>query len=158
MNDAFLSEARITLRPVDRDNWVACGGLVLGEDQVGRVASNLATIAESKFEPHYHLRAIYREETLVGMLAYCHEDDPEDRELYWLFRLMIDVASQGRGYGWAAVRLAIDEMKGLGATRIRTMHQAGNRVAASLYEKLGFESTGEVLDDGDEVRELRLPP
>ncbi|MCB1090143.1 MAG: GNAT family N-acetyltransferase [Verrucomicrobiae bacterium] len=146
----------ITLRPVDRENWVACADLALGDGQEGLVASNLATIAQSKFEPHFRLRAIYDDESLVGMLAYCPEDEPENLELFWLFRLMIDVSHQGKGFGAAAVTLAIDEMWRLGARRIRTMHKPGNAIASSLYEILGFEPTGERLEDGDIVRELNL--
>jgi len=117
---------------------------------------NLETIAESKFEPHFHLRAVCYDEWVVGMLAYCHETDPEDFELFWIFRLMIDKSFQGRGFGFAAMQLAMDEMKELGATRIRTMHRPGNAVAASLYAKLGFQLTGEALDDGDLVLERGL--
>jgi len=146
----------ITLKPVDRSNWVACSQLSLKEEQEGFVASNLKTIAQSKFEPHYHLRAIYRGEDLVGMMAFCHEDEPEDLELYWIFRLMIDQRFQGEGIGLAAMKLAIEEMKALGAKRIRTMHKPSNTAATALYDKLGFEFTGEILDDGDPVRELDL--
>ena len=146
----------ITLRPVDRDNWAACGRLALGDGQEQFVASNMATIAQSKFEPHFHLRAIYDDDLLVGMLAYCHEDELEDFQLYWIFRLMVDVAHQGNGFGFAAVRLAIGEIETLGAKRIRTMHKPSNTIASSLYEKLGFEHTGDILDDGYLVRELTL--
>jgi len=146
----------ITLRPVDRNNWVVCGRIAVGDNQHGLVASNLETIAESKFEPHYHLRAIYHHELVVGMLAYCHENDPEDLELYWIFRLIIDSSSQGNGFGSEAVKLAIAEIWNLGATKIRTMHKPSNLIASSLYEKLGFEVTGEMLDDGDILRELIL--
>jgi diamine N-acetyltransferase len=146
----------ITLRPVDRKNWVSCCRLSVGDHQSRLVASNLETIAESKFETHYHLKAIYHNEFVVGMLAYCHENDPENLELYWIFRLMIDSAYQGKGFGFKAMNLAIGEMKTLGAIRIRTMHKPGNLIAASLYEKLGFKLTGEILDDGDILRELSL--
>ena len=146
----------ITLRPVDQKNWAACVRLSLGDDQEGFVASNVETIAESKFEPHYHLRAIYKDELLVGMLAYCHENEPEDFELYWIFRLMVDKSYQGQGLGFAAMKLAIDEMKNLGAKRIQTMHKPSNAIASALYDKLGFERTGVVLDDGDILRELNL--
>ena len=146
----------ITLRPVDQKNWVACGRLALGDHQEAFVASNIDTIAESKFEPHYHLKAIYNDELVVGMLAYCHENDPEDFKTYWIFRLMIDTSHQGKGFGFSAMKLAISEIKKLGATQIRTMHKPNNAVASSLYEKLGFERTGLVLDDGDIVLELNL--
>ena len=80
----------LNLQSVTRDNWGACIGLSLRDDQLGLVVSNVATIAESKFEQHVQLRAIYNDEELVGMLAYCHETEPEDLELFWIFRLMID--------------------------------------------------------------------
>lgn len=146
----------ITLKPVDRSNWVACSQLSLGEDQQGFVASNLKTIAQSKFEPHYQLRAIYQDDLPVGMLAFCHEDDPEDLELYWIFRLMIDQRYQGQGIGRVAMKLTIEEIRALGAKRILTMHKPSNTVASALYDKLGFAPTGEVLEDGDIVRELKL--
>ncbi|MDF1815152.1 MAG: GNAT family N-acetyltransferase [Verrucomicrobiales bacterium] len=146
----------ITLQPVDRNNWVACTRLSLHRDQQGFVAGNLETIAQSKFEAHFHLRAIYQNEVLSGMLAFCHENDPEDLELFWIFRLMIDKVYQGRGLGFAAMKLAIDEMTALGAKRIRTMHKSENVVASSLYRKLGFTQTQEILDDGDVVLELTL--
>jgi diamine N-acetyltransferase len=128
----------------------------LADDQESLVASNLATIAESKFESHFQLRAIYDGDSLVGMMAFCHENDPEDYELFWLFRLMIDKSHQGNGFGLSALRLAIEEIGALGATRIRTMHKPINVIASSLYDKVGFERTGEILDDGDIVRELVL--
>ena len=152
----ILGFLMVILKDVTIENWRDCIQLSLGDDQVGFVASNVATIAESKFNPHIHLRAIYAEEILVGMLAYCHEDDPEDLELFWVFRLMIDFAHQGQGYGTSAMRLAIDEITQLGGKRIKTMHKPNNSVASSLYNGLGFSPAG-FLDDGDCLLELVLP-
>lgn len=146
----------VTLRDVTAENWRSCIGLSLHDHQVGYVASNVGTIAESKFNPHFHIRAIYADDLLVGMLAYCHEDDPEDLELYWIFRLMIDRHYQGNGYGIDAMRLAIDEIKKLGAKRVRTMHKPENSAAAAIYAKLGFRPAG-TLDDGDCLLELDFP-
>lgn len=143
----------VKLNPVNEKNWRACSNLTLPADQRDFVAPNVYTIAESKFNPHYHLRAIYAGDELVGMLAFCHEDDPEDLELYWLFRLLIAPGNQGRGYATEAIQLAVHEMKDLGATRIRTMHKPSNSVAARLYKKLGFLDIG-VHEDGDALLEL----
>lgn len=55
---------------------------------------------------------------------------------------------QNKGYGENAVKLAIKEMRQLGATEIRTMYMPGNIRAQRLYEKLGFEEIG-TLDGGD---------
>ena len=146
----------VTLQNVTAENWRACIRLKLHDDQVGFVASNVGTIAESKFNPHHHLRAIYADDQLVGMLAFCHEDDPEDLELFWIYRLMIDRVHQRNGYGIGAMRLAIEEIKTLGGMRIRTMRKPENVTAATLYTKLGFHSIG-YLDDGDCLLELAFP-
>ena len=146
----------LTLKDVTAENWRNCIRLSLHENQVGFVASNVATIAESKFNLHVHLRAIYADDLLVGMLAFCHEDDPEDLELFWIFRLMIDSAHQAKGYGTNAMRLSINEITRLGVRRIKTMHKPANLTAAAIYAKLGFRPSGE-LDDGDCLLELELP-
>ena len=143
----------ITLRNVTRDNWRACIRLEMHEHQQAFVASNAATIAESRFEPHFVLRTINSEDKVVGMLAYCPEDAPPDPTLYWIFRLMIDKHHQGQGIGTTAMRLAIDEIRDLGAQRVRTMHKPENNIAAALYWTLGFRKIG-LHDDGDVLLEL----
>ncbi|QDU57355.1 GNAT family N-acetyltransferase [Aeoliella mucimassa] len=145
----------VTLEAVTRDNWYACSQLQLRDSQQGNVASNAFTIAESKFESHYHLRAIYADGTLTGLLAYCHEDDPLDYELYWIFRLMIDKQHQRKGIGREAMKLAIAEIESLGAKRVRTMHKPTNTAAAALYQTLGFHNIG-FHDDGDVLLERSL--
>ena len=152
----WLGLLMVTLRDVTAENWRACIRLSLHDHQVGYVASNVGTIAESKFNLHFHMRAIYADDSLVGMLAFCHEDDPEDLELFWIFRLMIDRHHQGNGYGIDAMRLAIEQIRKLGATRVRTMHKPENSAAAAIYAKLGFRPAGE-LDDGDCLLELDFP-
>lgn len=147
----------VILQQVTVDNWRACVDLSLHSSQEKFVASNVATIAESRFHAHYQLRAIYADERLVGMLAYCHEDDPEDLELYWIFRLMIDRTQQQNGYGSKAMRLAMEEIKERGGKRVRTMHNPDNAVAAAMYRTLGFRDIGH-MDDGDCLLELEFPP
>lgn len=145
----------VRLVAVEKRNWIDCVRLSLSEEQAEFVASNVDTIAESKFEPHYELRAIQRGETIVGMLAYCPEVDEPEEGLFWLFRLMIDQGFQRNGYGKRAVQLCITEMKGRGATRIRTMCKPANSVAFRCYQSLGFEPKG-FLDDGDQLLELMV--
>ncbi len=145
----------VTLQNLTRANWVECIRLEFHDHQQGFVASNVATIAESKFEPHHVLRTIYSDDSMVGLMAYCPEDDPPDTELYWIFRLMIDKNHQGQGIGTAAMRLAVDEIREIGARRVRTMHKPTNIQAAAMYGKLGFQGIG-VLDDGDMLLEMDL--
>ncbi len=61
---------------------------------------------------------------------------------------MIETKYQGKGYGEAAVKLSVKEMRQLGANEIRTMHMPGNIRAQNLYKKLGFEEIG-TLDGGN---------
>ena len=145
----------LTLRSVSGEYWADFIRLSLHDDQLGYVASKVATIAEAKFEPHYQLRGIYAAEQPVGMLAYCHETEPEDLELFWIFRLMIDKNHQRKGFAKSAIKLAIDEIRKLGGKRIRTMHKPQNVAAPALYAKLGFQNIG-LHEDGDTLLELPL--
>lgn len=143
-----MKNISVSLHPVDNSNWLACASLQLPEEQAGQLASNLATIAESKFETHVVLRAICRKDKVVGMLAWCQEIDEPTPEVYWLFRIMVAFDEQGKGIGRQAVELACAEMRRRGATRLRTMHRPGNHVANRLYTSLGFKTIGS-LEDGD---------
>ncbi len=143
----------IELKEVTKENWIDCIDLSLYPEQEGKLASNVASIAESKFEPHYQLRAIYKQEKVIGFLAFCVEDDPPDPELYWIFRFMIDRDFQSQGYGTKALKLVIEEIKNLGAKRIQTMHKPKNKIAGKLYQKIGFSYIGN-LDDGDLLMEI----
>jgi len=145
----------LTLQDVTAQNWVDCTRLSLHDHQLGYVASNVATIAESKYEQHHQLRAIYNGKQLVGMLAYCHETEPEDVELYWVFRLMIAKDHQRNGFAADAMKLAMLEIGQLGGKRIRTMHKPENIAASALYGKLEFHVIGS-LDDGDTLLEHHL--
>ncbi|MDJ0588767.1 MAG: GNAT family N-acetyltransferase [Pleurocapsa sp. MO_226.B13] len=145
----------IELKEVTKNNWIDCIDLSLYPEQEGNLAANVATIAESKFEPHYQLRAIYKKEKVIGFLAFCVEDDPPNPELYWLFRFMIDKNFQGQGYGTKALKLVIEEIKNLGAKRIQTMHKPKNKIAGKLYQKIGFSYIGN-LDDGDLLMEMSI--
>ncbi len=146
----------VHLLPVSKANWQHCAFLELPPDQSQFLASNLVTIVESRFNPHYVLRAIQLKQKTIGMLAYCQEIDEPTPDVYWLFRIMIAAEHQGNGYGKIAVAAAIKEMTALGAARIRTMHKPENEAAARLYRSLGFSERGR-LDDGDVWLELSVP-
>lgn len=145
----------VELREITRSNWLACARLEPAPGQEGFLAPNVYSIAEWHFEPHYRPRAVCVGDEVVGFLMYCMENDPSDAGTYWLFRLMIDARHQGKGYAWDALRLAIEEMKAAGASRIRTMHKPENVTASRLYRRARFVEVG-FLDDGDVELELDL--
>ncbi|MEY4520737.1 MAG: hypothetical protein RLZZ499_3337 [Cyanobacteriota bacterium] len=145
----------ISLSEVTKDNWINCIYLSLHPEQEGNLASNVATIAESKFEPNNQLRAIYKNDQIIGMLAYCIEDEPINPEVYWIFRFMIDKDFQGKGYGTKALNLVMTEIAQLGAKKIYTSHKPKNKIASNLYKKVGFVYIGE-RDSGNLLMEKEI--
>jgi diamine N-acetyltransferase len=148
----------VSLREVTTENLEAVLALDVGEDQRPFVASNAKSIAEAHFHPEAWFRAIYAGETLVGFLML-HDDslraDPPEERCYFLWRLMIDAAHQGRGFGRRAVALLVDHVRTRPhAHELLTSFRRGAGSPEGFYDKLGFRPTGEEVEG--EV-ELRLP-
>jgi diamine N-acetyltransferase len=61
---------KVELRDVTARNWRAVVALELAPEQQGLLASNLYSIAQSKFDPDARPRAIYAGEVVVGFLMY----------------------------------------------------------------------------------------
>lgn len=146
----------ISLKDLDRENWLLCAKLSLDDSQKDYVAPNVYSIAESKVEAHYCPRVIFSDDKVIGFLMYCIEVDPPDETLFWLFRFMIDANNQAKGCGTTALQIAIDEIAAKGAKRIRTMYKSSNYVAGKLYKKMGFQETGEYDECGDIILELNI--
>ena len=78
---------------------------------------------------------------------------PEDEEqgkldtVYFLWRLMVAEPHQGKGYGRRAVELLMEKIKAEGATELLVSCGEGEGSPEGFYRTLGFERTGEVLDD-----------
>lgn len=128
-----------------------------------QVAPNAVSIAQAYFEPAAWFRAIHadtpdRPDALVGFVMLYDPTrvaKPESPHAY-LWRLMIDRAHQGAGYGAAAVRLVIDHARTLpGVPELRVSHVPDAERLARFYQSLGFAYTGEV-DEGELVLALPL--
>ena len=76
---------------------------------------------------------------MVGFLMYGR--DPEDGR-YWIIRLMVDHNHQGKGYGRAALRQAIDLIRSKPdcSDDLSIGFKPDNKVAETLYTSLGFET------------------
>jgi len=141
----------ITLREITKNNWRECVDLKVAPEQEKFVAPNLFSIAEAKFEPDWRPLAIYAGETMVGFTMV--GQDERDGS-YWIIRLMVDTAYQGRGYGRAAMKEVIRQLKQKPDCReIKISFVPENVAAEKLYFGLGFERTG-LIEDGEVV--LRL--
>ena len=134
----------VSLRDVTPDNFEKIVGMKVRPDQQGFVAPNDYSLAESKVFPRHYPFAIYAGEDPVGFLMYDYWDE---RKEYWIARLMIAADHQGKGYGRAAMLLAIQLIRGQpGCSSISLSFEPENSNAQRLYASLGFKPTGEILE------------
>lgn len=136
----------IIFKEVTMENFEAVINLKLKDEQVGFLENNLYSLAESKVNKSLIPRGVYHDEELVGfILYYFHEGEPD---YVYLKRLMIDAKMQGKGLGRETMMAAIDifkeEFPSIGCVEL--MHYLDNETGESLYESLGFKSTGEIRE------------
>lgn len=132
--------AEVSLREVTRETVRVIMDLKVSKEQGKFVASNARSIAEAYFTETAWFRAIYADETPVGFVMI--SDVPGE---YYLWRFMVDARYQGKGYGQRGLELVIDYVKSKpNAKEIYTSHVKGNDRAGRLYQKVGFEYTGEM--------------
>ena len=141
----------VRLKDVTEDNWRAVIDLKLDPEQEDLVASNLYSIAESRFDPDARPRAVYAGKRVVGFLMY----DVQSRKAS-IYRFMIDRKHQGKGYGRAALSKALDEIRAI--PKIRTVsirYMPDNPVAKPFYASFGFVEVGKD-EDGEIIADLTL--
>ncbi|RSD28849.1 GNAT family N-acetyltransferase [Mesobacillus subterraneus] len=145
----------LTLVPITKDNWEEAIELTVKEEQKQYVASNLYSIAEVQFLDQFHAAGIYSGETMIGFTMY--GIDPDDKN-YWIYRLMVDQAYQGKGHGTEAVKTVVEEIKRINTSGIRLImigyHQE-NDGARAAYKKAGFVET-EVAPWGEQLASYHL--
>ncbi|QBJ97002.1 GNAT family N-acetyltransferase [Rhodococcus sp. ABRD24] len=142
----------VQLENLNRDNWEEVAELAVADGQAGLIASNLYSIAESRFLPDFLTKAVVFEGDIVGFVMY--GPDPDDGHV-WLYRLMIDHRFQHRGLGRAALHEVVrDAREHLGAHVLRLGVAPENVVAKSLYESFGFRPTG-LFIGGEDI--LQVP-
>ena len=76
---------------------------------------------------------------------------------YFIWRIMIDKAHQGSGYGEAALRLLVERIQAIGDPKVLLLsHMQGNERAARFFQAFGFEYTGEALGEADLVMAMHF--
>jgi diamine N-acetyltransferase len=150
----------VTLREITADTVRAVCDLVA--EPAGFVAPNAVSLAQALFHPEAWYRAIYAGDVPVGFVML--EDTsqltpPSPVTEVGLWRFMIDRKHKGNGYGRAALRLVIDDVRRRHPTlrELSTSCVPGPGTPRPFYESLGFVFRGEV-DDGEEVLVLSLGP
>ena len=102
------------------------------------------SLAESKFVEHLIPLAIYKNAKLVGFTMY--GKDPEDQN-YWIYVFMIDKRYQRQGYGKAAMIQLIGHIRHEHrCEKIMIGHKPDNEIAGRLYESVGFQDTGKMIN------------
>ena len=116
------------------NNFIESIRLEVTEDQKRFVATNVFSLAEAKADGVSHPLAIYADDRMVGFI-------------------MFDTRVQGNGYGRVAMAQVIGRFSEMPECReIQTSFEPTNAAAEKLYLSLGFEHTGETVDDEIVVR------
>ena len=156
-----MSDAVVTLREITPANEGDVRALRVAPDQERFVSSVADSLDEAGSTPEARpwFRAIYAGERPVGFVMLSYDlppGDPEQPFRYFLWRLLIDAGHQGYGYGRAAMSIVIDQLRGRpGADELVTSVHPGPGSPAPFYRALGFEPTGDWLED-EEIYRLPL--
>ena len=130
----------IRLEAVNPDNWRL--GLHVRDDQRRFVSDSCRILARAYAFRGSRSRAfiIYDDETPVGMAMYYDIEDA-----YNFSQFFIDERYQGKGLGYKAAEMILQEMKKDGVyKKVVLCYVEGDEAAKQLYLKLGFYHTGEV--------------
>lgn len=133
----------ITLKAITKENFWDCIDLMVYPDQQKFVTSNAVSIAQAKVQPECIPLAIYNDDTMVGFLLYCLDNDDDE---YWIYRLMVDQNYQGQGFATEALHQVIELIKD---DKTRNQIFLGvhieSEAAIHLYEQAGFEFNGQIF-------------
>ena len=138
----------IRLTDITEDNWIEAADLSVRDDQKQFVAPAVGIIARGYVYRDFNSKvfAIEDGETLVG-LALVREFGSEPLG-YDLQQFMIDERFQGRGYGTAALRLILDELRKEGHYgQVEVCVKKDDAAAIHLYRKHGFTDSGYIDED-----------
>ena len=140
------------LEPVTRENWRDAVFLTTDPEHENPldqqwVTSTAFSMLQAVYEENWDCRVVYDDETAVGFVFYGLWK--ENRPL--LCRYTIDVDQQGKGYGQKALPLVVEQIsRQYGSRKVWVTLERMNQRAVHLYEKFGFQDTGET-DEGESV-------
>ena len=145
-------------RSVKRDHLRALFRLDVYPAQSKLVAPNSATLAQVAYETGSEVWGLWDGDSPVGLLAmidpvkHLWPEKGDDLQAAYIWRLMIDKTHQRKGYGRAAIKLAIAQTKVWALPRVSlTVLENSPGSALTFYEKQGFVKTGRVIDGETEL-------
>ena len=138
----------IRLTEITEYNWLEAADLSVKDEQKGFVAPAVGIVARGHVYRDCNAKVFVIEDdgTAVG-LALVREftDEPLG---YDLQQFMIDERFQGRGFGSAALKLILDELKKEGHyDHVEVCVKKEDTAAIHLYEKHGFTDSGYIDED-----------
>jgi diamine N-acetyltransferase len=141
----------ITLEPVTPATLEDALALRVAPDQEHLVRPVVTSLAEAYVHPDIAWPRLVVDDGVVvafvmAFIGSAWDDDPADRRS-GLWRLNVDRARQGRGYGRFAVRAVCDELRNRGAESCYVTYHRGDGSPGPFYRRLGFEVTGELSGD-----------
>lgn len=142
----------INFRKITEENFDAIIKMKRPEGE-NYVASNAFSLAQAwlyRDDGDVFPFAIYNDDAVVGFMLL--EEDMEEKRLD-LWRIMLPPENEGKGYGTAAVKLLIQYAKDSGRYKsIGLLCGPKNCNARHIYDKLGFQPTGEICYGDVEMR------
>ncbi len=132
----------IVLEPLDVNNWLKVCELSVSEDQKQIFPiPNVYWISISRYEEHSELFAIKKDDIYVGLIGGGYDEDGVSG---FINPLMVDAHYQRQGIAAEAIRLIIRYLSdNLKVSKVNIGHRKENEAAGRLYERIGFEITGE---------------
>lgn len=132
----------VTLHEISADNFGDAIRLEVAPEQSKYVATNAASIAQSKFQPFLECYAICDDDTMVGFCAF--GKNPEDGSA-WIARFMVGQQHQRQGFGQEGLRVLLDHMREAYACPSIFLDTEPENVAGlGLYMGAGFVDTGKI--------------
>lgn len=141
----------VELRAVTKENLEAVLNLCVSEQQKAYVSSAAYSLAQAYvYRETAFPFAVYACNILVGFIMMGYY---EERKQYTLWKFMIDLAHQNKGYGREALKQGMAYLQeNFGAKEIYTGVSAGNEQAKHVYRCVGFRETGVFENGMEEMR------
>ena len=140
------------LKPITEENFLDAFNLKLGEGQDEFVAHPIRNLARAYvYRSQCTPFGIYSDDKMVGYVMVFYDYDAPK---YKIWHIMIDEASQGKGYGKAAMNKVLDYIKTKpfgDSNKVTLTCNKRNASALRLYQSFGFELTGNEEDDEVEL-------
>lgn len=146
----------IQFKEITEENFGCIVSMKVSKEQTQYVATNTYSLAQAwlyRDANDVFPMAVYEDETPVGFILF--DVDLEEKSLV-IWRIMITEEHQKKGYGTQAIELAIQLARESKRFEYIILDYAPeNRLAEHVYQKLGFQPTGEI-SNGEIVMRLDL--